>query len=147
METFRFRLSLRLSHPSLTLGEISMGVGLPARGGWNAGEARKTPKGQPLSGFNRETYWYTEISHPEEASLTAVLAEHLSALELRRDFLQEFRSTGGRAEYFVGWFTTERSGGETLPSEILRRLGELSLDLSLDVYAPESKPMQAQPES
>ncbi|WP_256388442.1 hypothetical protein [Pandoraea sp. PE-S2R-1] len=36
-------------------------------------------------------------------------------------------------EFFIGWFSTGNTG-ETLDFELLKKLGELGIDLALDVY-------------
>ncbi len=55
-------------------------------------------------------------------------------LELHSDYLKHFAATGGQIEYFIGWFTTDVSGGDTLSWDLLARLSKLKISLALDVY-------------
>ena len=101
---------------------------------WNAGEPRVTPDGTPLRGVREQTYWSSRILHPESVDLVDALEANLSSLEPHKDFLRELVETGGEIEYFIGWFTTDTSGGETLDWELLQRLADLRINLALDVY-------------
>jgi hypothetical protein len=68
------------------------------------------------------------------------LVEKISALadkmEPHRKFLSRFRSQGGRAEFFVGWYFVGNSG-DVLSSDLMARLAKLKIDLSLDIYPPD----------
>jgi hypothetical protein len=114
--------------------EISTVMGMQPSFHWTAGEPRVSPKGTPLGGVNEQTYWTSRILHPESEELTDALEANLSFLEPHEDFLREFVATGGEIEYFIGWFTTDTSGGETLGWELLQRLAALRINLALDVY-------------
>jgi hypothetical protein len=114
--------------------EISTAMGMQPRFHWTAGEPRVSPEGTPLGGVREQTYWTSRTLHPEHVDLTDAVEANLSSLESRKDFLREFVATGGEIEYFIGWFTTDTSGGETLDWELLHRLAALRINLALDVY-------------
>ena len=114
--------------------EISEAIGLRPRFHRNAGEPRVSPTGTPLGGVSQQTYWTSGNLHPEHVDLTDALEANLSFLAPHGDFLREFVATGGEIEYFIGWFTTDTSGGETLGWELLQRLAALRINLALDVY-------------
>ena len=101
---------------------------------WTAGEPSVSPKGTPLGGVREQTYWSSGNLHSESVELTDALEANLSSLESHKDFLREFVATGGEIEYFIGWFTTDTSCGETLDWELLQRLAALRINLALDVY-------------
>ena len=104
---------------------------------WNVGEPRLRPDGSEIVGSSLETYWSCRVvSDPNDASfdLPQALESWTSQLEKHRDFLREFALKGGDIEFFIGWFVGQRSGGDVLNSELLKRLGDLGINLSLDVY-------------
>jgi hypothetical protein len=123
MEIFRFAVSLRLSHPTITPDEITSELGVKPR------HARTKPQG----GF----YWCSDSEKGEDNELISAIDKFLDLLEPHARFLHNFRSTGGTVELFVGWFTSQRSGGVELPADRLAEMGALGIDLSLDVYAPD----------
>jgi hypothetical protein len=67
----------------------------------------------------------------ESEDLIDALIGSVSLLEAHKDFLDQFITTGGEIEYFVGWFTTGTSGGDTLPWELMRRMADLKINLDL----------------
>jgi hypothetical protein len=87
-----------------------------------------------MGGVHEDTYWSQRIISDESADIVSILEATTSSLEAHRSFLQDFVATGGEIEYFIGWFTTDISGGDTLSWELLERLAALRINLSLDVY-------------
>ena len=135
MEIFRFSANLQFRHPNLDPEEISAGLSLKPKVMWKRGQERTSPDGTKLGGVYRLTYWSAVAKEGEDAELFKVLDSDLSHLEQRREFVNEFVSTGGTIDYFIGWFASERSGGLAIPPSLLRRLGDLQIFLSLDVYS------------
>jgi hypothetical protein len=122
MEIFRFAVSLRLWHPTVTPDEITSQLGIKPR-------ISRLKSGA--------TFWCSDSEKGEDSELIPVIDKFLGLLGPHAQFLQNFVMTGGRAELFVGWFTSSRSGGETLPADLLGKMGALGVGLSLDVYAPD----------
>jgi len=118
--------------------EISRGLGASPSFSWKAGENRTTPTGQQLQGVNVSTYWCSEPLQGQDSELAAAIASDLSIREAHRRFLTDFCSTGGVIEYFIGWFANGLNVGETFDSELLKRLADLKIDLSFDVYGDEN---------
>ena len=81
------------------------------------------------------TYWSSQAKRGEDSELLEVIEADLQELEKRRPFLAEFCSSGGRIQYYVSWFASDRSGGETIPYHLLQRLAALRISLSLEVYS------------
>ncbi|MBT1539272.1 hypothetical protein B7R78_0019905 [Ralstonia solanacearum] len=50
-----------------------------------------------------------------------------------KNVFQAIRRDGGRAEFFIGWYSTGNTG-DTFDSELLKQIGELEIDLAFDVY-------------
>ena len=123
---YRCTVSLRLRHPSMSADKISAALNLKPRNAWDADDPR--PRSRP------GTHWSCRISEDPDAELEDILHAGVESLEPHKAFLQEFVETGGWAAYFIGYFTTDISGGPTLDCELLKRLGDLHLNLEFDVY-------------
>jgi hypothetical protein len=135
MAVSRYRLSFRLWHPSMDPRDITATVGMHPVRTWKAGEPRTTPKGTPLEGLNRETYWYTQLCDGEmpPSPLATEVDAALQKLMPHRPFLRRLRTEGGRSELFIGWYLRTQAG-ETFPHSILAKLADLEIDLSFDNY-------------
>lgn len=127
----RFRISLRIWHPEVRSDDITKGLGLTPELSYSAGDRRVTPKGAELSGFRAETYWTHEW--PVGGSFEGAIDEISAQLFRKAEFLCHLKETGGRLEYFIGWFSTENSGF-VLDHRVLRLLSDLRMDLAFDVY-------------
>ena len=99
-----------------------------------AGDRRRTPTGQVLEGLHDNTCWCSESIDGDGFDLASTLESSLESLESHRSFLTDFNSTGGKTEYFIGWYTDGRNTGEIFHSGLLQRLADLRIDLALDVY-------------
>jgi hypothetical protein len=133
MYPFRYKVSFRISHPVIDPDEISMQLALQPKTSWKAGDVRKTPKGTLLEGRYELSYWTYPVSCQSSQSLTNLLEDFTIALEPHRDFLVNLNATGGRLEYFVGWFSG-RNSGAVFESALLSKIASLQIDLALDVY-------------
>jgi uncharacterized protein DUF4279 len=126
-------LSLRIKHPTEDPTAISRSLGIDPITSWRAGTPRETPAGERLDGEHRFTYWSSTVATGPGDELPVLLKDVLQGLVSHREYLQELTDTGGAAEVFVGWFF-DASSGAVLTSAVLAELGELRLDLSLDLY-------------
>jgi hypothetical protein len=134
---YHFRISLRVRHPTMDPAEITEALGIEPERSWKAGDARQTPKGTPLAGFNRDTYWMAGVAAgcwPVE--INDAIGDALKKLVPYRSFLHLIRAEGGVVELFVGWAFENQSGG-VLAHQCLALAGDLQVDLSLDIYSPE----------
>jgi len=139
LRPYRFKLSLHLNHPKMRWEQISAALGLTPKVRWNAGDPRVTPKGTELGGTRDRTNWSCRIAEDNRTDedapdLTDAVEDSVSYLEAHKDLLSEFVATGGEMEYFVGWFTTDTSGGDTLRWELMQRMAALKINFTLDVY-------------
>jgi hypothetical protein len=136
MQTYDYSVSFRIRHPSLEPYEITREFLMEPGRMWKAGDARATPKGQPLTGTYKETYWYTNfcsnVTNTDE-SLPAALARFIDTLRAHKQFLLKLRHEGGSAEFFVGIFGMEQFGFEFEPV-LLADLASMGMTLSLDIY-------------
>lgn len=136
MQSFKYKVSFRVHHPSMDPDQISSKLGLEPQYKWAVGAARKTPKGTPLKGVYEASYCAFRLNPAKNVELVDFLKKFNKSLYKHKTFLRSIRSTGGRLEYFVGWFSNKDSG-ESFDLELLEQLVELGVDLSLAVYSQE----------
>ena len=72
-----------------------------------------------------------------EQSLPDQIAEALQLLSPYKDALNQIVISGGRLEFFVGWFLDGNSG-DVLEYQLLDQLAEMQISLSFDIYAREN---------
>ena len=133
MNPFKYTVSLRIGHPNITAMEIVNRLGITPKHMWTVGEPRKTPRGDPLPGNYKETYCYFLVGSGEGKELAKLLDSCCDRLYQHADFFQSIRSTGGKLEYFIGWFA-DNNCGETFDIGLLRKLVDLGIDISIDLY-------------
>ena len=117
--------------------KITEALRIKPKRSWKAGEPRQTPRGTPLAGFNRDTYWMAGIAAGRWPSLiNGAIYDVLKKLVPHRAFFHHLRAEGGEVELFIGWFF-ENQSGDVLTHQCLALAGDLQIDLSFDVYSPE----------
>lgn len=134
---YRYRISLRLWHPSIDPADITHALGLQPKWLWRAGTPRRTPTGTPLRGVYPSSYWTREITSGEWPPHDLAGATHdvLEQLVRHRTLFHRIRAEGGSSELFIGWFFNGQSGG-LFGNKTLALAGDLQIDVSLDVYPP-----------
>ena len=130
-------ISLRLRHPDRDVGALLGNWGFEVGRSWVAGTPRTTPDGVALGGFWPDSYAYSRFP-TEGTTLAHRLRLILKTLDPIADEMAAFVESGGSAELFVGWHF-ERNSGDLLDWELMRRLSDCRLSLSLDIY-PETEP-------
>jgi hypothetical protein len=138
MNPYRFSLSLRVFHPTVTPQFIEAGLGLKAQVAHAAGKNRVTASGKTLPTISPDTRCSFLLGEGDDRILPDAINKWNAFLEAKRDFLGQLRSSGGRIEYFIGLFL-DPNGGFELDYEQLRSLGDLGVSLSLDIYGPEQQ--------
>ena len=142
MNPYYFNISLRIWHPTFDPDDITKSLKISPKRKWRAGERRSTPKGNLLEGYNKETYWSAAIHSEEylyskEVTLEKYLMDFSQSIQNQLAFFREIRDAGGRVEYFIGLYINSNSGS-VMSTSLLALLGDLGIDLSLDLY-PELK--------
>jgi hypothetical protein len=133
MNKFKFDLSFRIRHPQMDAEKICLQLGLKAKHKWTAGNQRKTPKGDLLEGTYDESYCSFPLDHDDEAELADLIRSSTQSLKPHEKFLQLISSTGGRLEYFIGWYSDGNSG-EEFDADLINQLASLRIGLSFDFY-------------
>lgn len=133
MHPFRFEVSLRVFSKSVEPTEIAAQLGLTPKWKHKIGEQRTTPKGVLLDGFYDFSYCSFSLIRRDEEELHEVLSRTADELLPHKDLFCRIRAEGGRTEFFVGWYSTGNTGDD-LSCNLLGKLGELQIDLAIDVY-------------
>lgn len=136
MHPFRFSVSLRTFSVDVFPNEICDILGLVPRWKNVIGESRKNPNDEPLDGVYERSYCSFDLTQHEGEELSELLDRIADELLPKKDIFRRIRTGGGRTEFFVGWYSASNSG-QTFGSALLSKLGELSIDLALDVYGRE----------
>ena len=135
MNSYRYVISLRVLHPKMDPAEISIALQLTPKVSWKAGNPSITPKGTPLKGLRKDSYWTCNVLKGEwpGKNLTDAVSDLVTELSSHKSFFQRVRSDGGKVEFFVGWFFDGNSG-DVFDVDLLAKLADLGIALSLDIY-------------
>lgn len=129
----RYKISLRITHPSMDPDDISGQLGLSPFRKWKAGSQRTTPTGKPLTGIYKETYCVFDLEEKSAGDLESTLYTLTKQFRSFEHFLKKVRSTGGSIEYFIGLFV-KKNTGLVLESSLMAQLVNMGIDLSFDIY-------------
>jgi hypothetical protein len=132
----KYKITLRITHPSMDAEDIAIQLGLQASRRWSAGSRRTTPTGTLLSGVNDVTFCMFELEVPMEmiGDLGSALSLWTKKLFAAKSFFDHIRSTGGTIEYFIGVFMEKGNTGVVMEVSLMNQLVELGIGLSLDIY-------------
>lgn len=136
MNEYAFEISLRVTHPVMPPDVICSLLAMETEIKRKAGDARHTPKGNPLPGIWKETYCGFDVPRREGDSIPECLRTMLKNLNSQKSGINEIRATGGSLEFYILASPKESTLGEKLPWEILAGLADLGIDLSLEVHTP-----------
>jgi Domain of unknown function (DUF4279) len=138
MQHYSFTVTLRFWHPSIDPDTITTQLGIKPKHSSKVGQPRITPKGTPLEGAYRESYWHAEPLWQGWRDSTDTEAENailelLPRLTPHREFIQQLLATGGRALIEI---SSHSSGNYALifPPELLSQCSYLGLSLAHDIY-------------
>lgn len=147
MYPYKYKISVRLRHPSLNLTKISQEICelLPdvlLKQVCNAGDERITPKGNKIPGICTQSHFAFAFSedttNTDENSLEAAILETLTKLEPCNKLLREFVTAAGSIEFFIGVFI-DRNSGIVLDPKLVQRVAESNVEIQLDIYPPDHK--------
>lgn len=136
MYPFSYSVSFHVSHPSIDPHRITESLCLNPTSLCKAGDSKQTPSGTPLEGTYEKSHWYCDFPHPKGIELSIFLAYVVDLLALRKSFLEDICKSGALLQISVGWYSGSNSGDE-FDWVLLKKLADLQIGLSLDVYAEE----------
>ncbi|MDL2321732.1 hypothetical protein LJC47_05245 [Desulfosarcina sp. OttesenSCG-928-B08] len=125
---------LRFWHPTEDLTFLSSLLDLKRDWGWRAGAPRTTPKGTPLSGKYKESYW---LSNDFEFAVSQGFQEQLinavnHLVKVEKEMLK-FIDSEGTIEVYLQLEGDVHHGGE-ICSDILSILGRMGVRLAIEVF-------------
>ena len=123
--------SLRIFSDTVSFEWITEQLGIVADTGGNAGEPG------PGTSTRRSTLWVLKSGLPNERNLDEHIQQLLTRLASRQAALVAVGSKC-RMEIFAGAFADNGQIGETVPWQTLKALGDLQIDLDLDLYPAEA---------
>jgi len=134
MYHFRYKMTLRVWHPSLTAAEIENSLGQKAQVTQTAGDKRISPAGHPLDGTYKETYcsFGGHALDTESESIESAINRIIHDLESKTGF-QKIMDSDGKVELFLGLFAN-RNIAMTLPPALLLKAGQAGVHIALDIY-------------
>ena len=131
--TLALRFFSRVVHPD----EISERLGWKPNARHVMGENRVAPNGKRIGGTYTRNYCSFRLATGPEEHLNDALARFTADLGSCKDLLSRIRAGDGCTEFYVGWRSTSNTG-EVLACSLLLNLGELGIDLAIDVYSTEA---------
>jgi hypothetical protein len=131
-----FQISLRIKHPSVDPELVASRLGRTPKSSWRAGAQRVSPREKQL-GIADHSYCAFALD-TSETSLADALASQAKAMAPYKKFFSELTDSGGSVEFYVGWFI-EHHTGDIFEASLLRDLGSLEIDLTIEVYGPDEK--------
>jgi hypothetical protein len=131
--SFDYRVSFRVTHPTLDPRAIANQLGMEPEFSWKAGEPRKTPKGTPLEGSRKESYCTFEIGRGDDGELAKCLSTAVDNFQAQSEFLREIRAAGGSLMFYAFWYPNGDTG-EVFATDLLRKMADIGIDLGINVY-------------
>lgn len=136
---------VRIWHPNKELNFISSMLSMPKMRSWVAGSPRKTPTGRVLEGSNKESYWCSE-QHMffSDDGFNDVMNLIIERLVKAGQSIINLKNTGGKIELYLQLPGSVNNGG-IIESLSLKTLGELGVDLLLEVFPKTSNSRDGNP--
>lgn len=127
------KASFRVMGPELDPDEVTRLLGFAPDYAHRRGDANLGKAGRRYADFP-EGMWKISSFAGEEATVEEHLLALLERIEPGRAGLARCLELGLRADVFVGYFACGGLGGFGVGPETSRRLGELGVQLELDIY-------------
>lgn len=136
ISNFDYKISFRIIHPNIDPNEITEKIGfLPDRSAI-VGDQRYNPSGRKIAGTHRSSSWVYSVANEKIGgrSLASAIKNFNRRIAHCQDFFDLLVKSGGKIEYFVGWFSG-RNSGEDLEWALLHECSHLRIGIALDIYS------------
>lgn len=133
----RFKISLRFHHPAEDLSAATVEFDLAPLRQWTVGEQRLSPKGTPLEGRWKASYWTANLHTRADEELEAALLRIGVWLDEHAAFIARHLASGGWAGLFIGVFLQSSNAGFALGPTLLARYAAIGFALEFDLYGPD----------
>jgi hypothetical protein len=140
---FYYCVSLSIVHPSVDPKSITEVItGLRPRIETMAGSERRRSDGTPIAPSRKAvlSHWLADL-HDEkrlysgDKPISDLVLSQLTKLEKHTDFLGQLRQEGMVA-LRIGWFSESSHSAGVLSTEMLKKCGDLGVDIELNFYGP-----------
>ena len=127
-----YRVSLRLMGDALPIDEIEESLGLEPTDKNAKGSRHK------VTGERRRTnIWVWSTSHDSNVPFEKQIYDLLEVVEAKKEILKAIiQRPGIEGELFLGYGSDNGQGGAYISVEVLKRVADCGLSLSLDLYPP-----------
>ncbi|MFD8425418.1 DUF4279 domain-containing protein [Streptomyces sp. NPDC059466] len=126
--------SIRITSRTVTVGEISGRLGIPADQQFER-DSLMSPR-NPTSARRETSVWLRRSGLPDDSDLTDHVRVLVTLVDGHREELASL-STDCDLELRLGFGSENGQGGCVLPAPLLAEVGALGLDIVLDLYPPE----------
>jgi hypothetical protein len=133
MHPFKFAISLRIFSRTVDPLEMCDELGLKPKWSHRLGDSRKNPKGLDLGGIHDQSYCSFALERKDDEELHDSIGRISDELKRHQEFFHRVTTHGGRVEFFIGWYSSGNTG-DTLSHSLLKKIGDLNIDLAFDVY-------------
>ena len=137
---FDYSVSLSIVHPRMDPRRITATISsLRPRIETSAGSARRGKDGKLLIPRRAAalSHWLADLQEGKLNSkvtpISAFISEQLTRLEHHRDFLREIRKDGD-VVFRIGWFSSSNYSAGVLEAEVLKKCGDLGIDIEINCY-------------
>ena len=137
-EPYRFKVSLGFKHPTADLSFLSQVLALEPLRTWRVGESRTTPKGTPLDGVWRDSYWIAQLPTEQSLCVEESLLSLAGQLKPHAQLFRDLIDSGGAVYLSIGLFLNSISGGFLLEQEVLTEYANIGIALDFDIYGPDN---------
>ena len=127
------QILLRFKHPTRDLAFLASVLSMPCSISWVAGSPRQTPRGDSLPGIRSDSYWTSKLKYPCENGFQEQLIYIIDRLARAKIDFHEFKVSGGRIEIYFQ-LPGSKNNGDTIESICLKTLGEMGVDLLIEVF-------------
>jgi hypothetical protein len=108
-------------------------LGLPCLNSWLAGAPRKTLTGDPLPGVYRQSFWTSSQDFSIKKGFIGPVMQFVDKLIHSKKNVENIIKSGGRSTIYIQ-LSGSKNNGCTIKSETLKTLGELGVDLEIEVF-------------
>lgn len=125
-------VSLRFKHPSMDLHFLEELLQVPCFRTWKAGDDRTTPKGDPLQGKYKESYWVGRRDFSERLRFVKELESLVMLVSDTQEALAQFNKSGGTIDIYLSLPGSINVGDDIEPS-LLSVMGKLGITFMIEV--------------
>lgn len=125
-------IALYFKHPTWDLSYLETALGLPMRHGWTAGKPWVTNSGAILPARS-DNYWNSGFEFSQERGFIEDINIVLELFQKENVRLRELIASGGSVAIYLQ-FQGNVNDGDNIPAAMLKRIGDLGVELSLEIF-------------